>query len=51
MILNSIPKEKILPALLMLIDIGAAVMYIPSGDWRQIGYWIAAAVLTFCVTF
>jgi hypothetical protein len=29
----------------------AAVMYLPSGDWRHVIYWLAAAVLTFTVTY
>ncbi len=36
---------------LMILDICAAAMYIQSGDWRKIGYWLAAAILTFCVTW
>jgi hypothetical protein len=44
-------KEKILPTVLMIIDIGAAIGYVPTGDWRKICYWLAAALLTFCVTW
>lgn len=44
-------KEKILPTLLILIDIGAAIGYIPTGDYRRVIYWIAAAVLTTVVTW
>ena len=43
--------EKILPTVLIVIDIGAAIGYVPTGDWRRVVYWIAAAVLTFCVTW
>jgi len=45
------PKEKILPTILMLIDIGAAVMYMPTGDWRKVCYWLAASILTGVVTW
>ena len=44
-------KEKILPTLLVIIDIGAAAMYLPSGDWRRVIYWLAAATLTYVVTW
>lgn len=43
--------EKILPTVLIVIDICAAVGYIPSGNWRQVVYWTAAAALTFVVTW
>jgi len=32
-------------------NIFAAIGYIPDGDWRKIIYWLAAAVLTFTVTY
>lgn len=43
--------EKAFPTILIILDIAAALMYVPAGDWRHIGYWTAAAVLTFTVTF
>lgn len=46
-----IPREKILPSVLILIDIAAAVGYIPGGEWRRVVYWIAAATLTTVVTW
>lgn len=42
-------KQQIFPSILILLDIAAAVGYI--GDIRKVGYWIAAAVLTACVTY
>lgn len=39
---------KIFPCLLIALDIGAAVVYGISGDWRKVIYWIAAAVLMLC---
>jgi hypothetical protein len=42
-------KEKLFPTLLIILDICAAVGYF--GDWRKVIYWLAAAVLTFCVTY
>lgn len=43
--------EKLFPTLLIVLDICAALAYMPAGDWRRIVYWLAAAVLTACVTF
>lgn len=45
------PKEKIFPTLLILLDICAAAMYVPCGDVRKIIYWMAAAALTTVVTW
>ena len=46
-----IAREKILPLVLIAIDICAAIGYIPAGDWRKCVYWLAAAILTTSVTF
>jgi hypothetical protein len=43
--------EKLFPTMLMILDICAAVGYMPDGDWRKVIYWLAAAVLTACVTY
>lgn len=43
--------NKIFPTLLIILDICAAAGYVPDGDWRKILYWLAAAVLTFTVTY
>ena len=43
--------EKIFPTVLMVLDIGAAIVNAIAGDWRRAIYWIAAAVLTACVTY
>ena len=43
--------QYIFPLLLILADIGAAVVYGVSGDARKVIYWIAAAVLNITVTF
>jgi hypothetical protein len=42
---------KVLPTILIAIDILAALGYVPTGDWRRIIYWLAAATLTFVVTW
>ena len=42
---------KIFPCVLIVLDLGAAVVYGINGDWRKVVYWIAAAVLSASVTF
>jgi len=44
-------NEKVFPTILIVLDIGASVVYLTKGDLRKVTYWIAAAVLTFVVTF
>lgn len=43
--------NKIFPAILIMLDIGAAGFYATSKDIKMAVYWVAAAVLNFCVTF
>lgn len=43
--------EKIFPTILMALDFFAAVPYAVKGDLKMLVYWIAAAVLTFSVTW
>jgi len=47
----SMKIEYLFPVLLILLDIGAAAVYFGGGDWRKVVYWMAAATLTFVVTF
>ena len=42
---------RVLPTVLIVIDVLAAVGYIPTGDWRRVVYWLAAAALTYTVTW
>lgn len=44
-------NKYIFPSLLILLDIGAAIMCAVAGDWKKTIYWIAAAVLNVTVTF
>jgi hypothetical protein len=44
-------KEKILPTVLIIIDICVAIGYLPVGNWRMVIYWLAAAILTAMVTY
>jgi len=41
---------QLFPTALILLNIGAAVMYFP-GSWRKVVYFAAAAALNFVVTF
>lgn len=42
---------KIFPTILIVLDIGASIVYACNYDWRHAGYWIMAAGLTICVTY
>ncbi len=39
------------PSILIALDIAAAIVYAVSGDLKRAIYWIAAAILTACVTY
>lgn len=41
----------VFPAALIVLDLGAAVVFAVEGDARRAIYWLAAAVLTVVVTF
>jgi len=41
-------SEKILPTILIIIDVCASIPYGMQGDWARFTYWISAAVLTYC---
>lgn len=43
--------EYIFPLLLILLDVGAAIIYALQKDYKKSVYWIAAAVLNVTVTF
>lgn len=38
------------PVLLIVLDVAAALVYGYFGDWKHLIYWLAATVLTICVT-
>lgn len=54
---NTAGKEKkkmsvlFFPAALIALDLGAAIAYLFSKDYKRAVYWLAAAVLNICVTF
>lgn len=44
-------STKLFPTIMIILDIFAAIAYIPEGDWRHVVYWLSAAVLTVTVTY
>lgn len=45
---------RILPTILIVIDVFAAVGYFADGglgEWRKVVYWVSAATLTYAVTW
>lgn len=44
-------NKFIFPVALILLDLGAALVYGINGDVRKVIYWIAAAILNITVTF
>ena len=42
-------NEKIFPTILIILDVAAAAVYATKGDMPRVGYWLAAACLTFFV--
>ena len=43
--------KYIFPITLIILDLGAALVYALGKDFKMMTYWIAAAVLNICVTF
>jgi hypothetical protein len=43
--------QRLFPTLMVLLSVCAAIGYVPTGDWRRVIYWLAAAVLTAVVTW
>lgn len=42
---------QIFPMILIMLDIGASIVYMAHGDLRKFIYWLAAATLSITVTF
>ena len=42
---------KIFPITLIVLDVGAAIVYACCDAWKHMTYWLAAATLTATVTF
>lgn len=43
--------NKLFPSVLILLDLGASVVYLVQKDYRHAVYWFSAATLTAAVTF
>lgn len=43
--------SRLLPAILIVLDVLAAAVWWSHGDMRKVIYWLSAAVLTASVTF
>jgi hypothetical protein len=43
--------SKAFPTSLIILDVGASLVYAFYNDWRRAIYWFAAAILTTTVTF
>ena len=41
---------KLFPTILILLDLGASIVYFTQLDWRRGIYWIAAGILTLMIT-
>lgn len=44
-------RTDIFPTALILLNIGAAVMYLPAWAWRKVLFYGAAAVINFVAAF
>lgn len=44
---------RLFPTLMIVLDVLAAAAYATHGfaEWRKVVYWLAAAVLTYTVTY
>ena len=43
--------KYLFPVILIILDLGAALMYALNKDFKMMTYWMAAAILNVCVTF
>jgi hypothetical protein len=44
-------NEKLLPTITMLINFGAAIVYLSKGKYPHVLYWVCAGLLTMTVTY
>lgn len=44
-------RAQVFPCILIVLNCCAASMYALDSNWNRTVYWLAAAVLTACVTF
>jgi len=43
--------SKIFPTIIIILNLASCCFYIPTGNWRMVLYWFAAAILNFVVTY
>jgi hypothetical protein len=48
---NKSDMTLLFPIALIVLDLGASLVYLLAGDLRRGIYWAAAATLTACVTY
>ena len=44
-------SSMIFPMLFIALDVSYAIVYLVGGDFKCTIYWLAAAILTACVTY
>jgi hypothetical protein len=44
-------KEKLFPVILLLCNLGSAVVYAAAGEWRLAIYWTASSLCIGAITF
>ena len=49
--MNDVLAAKLFPAVLLLSNVGAAVMAFSHKDWQRGVYWLASAACIGCVAF
>jgi hypothetical protein len=47
----NIKANQIFPLIMIVMDLGAAIVCLSGGDWKRALYWCAAALLTWSITF
>ena len=50
-LIGKIKPQQVLPLIMIIIDIAAAIVCAIHKDYKKAVYWIAAAVLNVTVTF
>lgn len=48
---EAMKSTYLFPIAMIVMDVGAAVVYAVNKEYKKAVYWIAAAVLNVCVTF
>jgi len=42
--------QKLFPTVVIALQLGAALFYVPAGEWRRVIFWLAAAAMNVVVT-